>query len=210
MSLRLDDFADCRPFVFHPTAKQNIGSVRREPRLRCASDWLGSAGRQDLVSQRRLRSETLQLLDGTSIHIRDQAPLHFGNIQLAVTWTPEDLVHHINQHVFFWPGTETGPVSPGRNHYPKYAKEPVAILRIPTTALFAANQGSDPLFCPYNSGAPRCSGGAKSPRGPQMHYTAVHFPGTNAKVVGVAFRREVMLPEQVQIGSTVAGPWSSF
>jgi hypothetical protein len=126
--------------------------------------------------------------------IRDQAPLHEGNIRLADGFTFADLVELLNRHVFFWNGTDAGASDFGQRYYNRYRAEQPAMIRLPTSALLH----SEPLFCGYNSGAPRCSGGQRSPRGPDLFLPAEGFPRTLKHVVEVVVPRRVTLPHAAE------------
>src|SRR5262249_16909804 len=143
-----------------------------------------------------------------SVLVRDQAPLYSGNADLGGAWSFEDLIEHLNRRVFFWAGTEDGPIDYGRRHFQRYAHEGPVILRLRFGSLQASNPDRPPLFCPYNSGAPRTSYGRKSPRGPDTFLAAEYFPGTAARVAEVTFRDHVRLPRDVQMSSHVDGPWA--
>ena len=114
---------------------------------------------------RRKRTDHVTVRIGaTSVKIRDQQPLHAGNISLEGDWSFEDVIESLNDRVFFWPGRNGGPISYGERHFERYADEQPAILRISTADIFVANAGTDPLFCRFNSGSPRCAKGFGSPR----------------------------------------------
>jgi hypothetical protein len=109
--------------------------------------------------------------------------------------------------VFFWPGWSRGPVSSGMNHFERYRSERPVVLRVATGELFEANRRGEPLFCKYNSGAPRCSMGNGSPRGPTVFLNAAQFDASPSSVVEVTFRSAVILPPSVQAAGSLNGPW---
>ena len=118
-----------------------------------------------------------------------------------------DFVSHLDDHVFFWPGSQDGPVPSGRRHFERYVKEKPIILRVTLTDLLAANRGTSPLFCKYNSGAPRCSYGNKSPRGPETFVPTSKFCFTPTEVNEVTFKSPVKLPSSVHAASYPIGGW---
>jgi hypothetical protein len=142
------------------------------------------------------------------IQIRDQDPLHAGNITFSDDWTLEDLVEYLNHHVFFWPGWQHSPIQSGLNHFARYSKECPIILRAKATDLFTANIATEPLFCRYNSGAPRCIDGYGSPRGPETFLPAAQFHFPPGRVVEVTFRSAVRLPPSCQAAVSLQGPWT--
>jgi hypothetical protein len=143
----------------------------------------------------------------TLILLRDQAPLHRGNLILPSGFSFEDLVEHLNRRIFFWSGTARGPNSYGVRHFERYKQEHPVLLRIGFRSLLLANPRAEPLFCKYNSGAPRCSYGRKSPRGPHTFLPAAVFSGTPGQVVEVTFCSEIELPTDTELGRQPTGPW---
>src|SRR6185295_18424853 len=116
MPLTLSEFAGTRPFLYHLTARQNLPGILATRQLQSAAQILRAAGRYDWLRQKR--AEGMLVRDGArAVHLRDQAPLHRGNLDLQAGWSFEDLVQYLNVHVFFWPGTAEGPVRAGRAHY---------------------------------------------------------------------------------------------
>lgn len=192
MPFLLDRFARVRPYVFHLTHRQNVPLILRTGWLRSAAQLFELAGEQHLTTIRRPDC-CVVTVNGSSISVRDQAPLHAGNVQFDEGWTIQTLVQLLNQHVFFWPGTTCGPIEHGRRHYDRYAAENPVILRIPFDALVAANRPTAPLFCKYNSGSPRCSYGQGSPRGPNTFAPADQVPFSCSQVVEVTYRDQVAL-----------------
>lgn len=195
-----------RPYLFHLTATGNVERILRHRRIESAIALLGAAGRRDLARQRR-RAHVHVEVDGVRIQLRDQAPLHPGNMALDGGWTFEDFVEHLNERVFFWPGTSSGPISYGVRHYERYRGEAPAILRVATADLIEENGHSPPLFCRYNSGSPRCSNGRKSPRTARTFMGAGDADFGIGGIVEVTFVGEVRLPPRVEVGGAPGGPW---
>jgi hypothetical protein len=209
MPFSLEQFATLRPSLFHLTAALNLSRVRRTMRLDSATTILEAAG--DLAATRmRRRQSRVVTIGGESIHVRDQAPLHQGNLALGDGWAFEDFVAHLNNRVFFWPGSLSGPISYGVRHFCRYEADAPVLLRIPTSAFFAANPTVPPLFCRYNSGSPRCSYGKKSPRSSKTFESAGDLAYRASDVVEVTFEGSVALPAQTEYGATPTGPWRAL
>lgn len=189
----LQKFVRTRPHLYHLTARSNVKLIQRDRRLETASMLLRGAGQGASVRERR-RSSMAISLNGRTVHIRDQAPLHAGNLSLPVGWSFADFVAHLNDHVFFWPGTPDGPIEYGRRHFERYADDDNLVLVLDTAAVIAANPDPGVRFCRYNSGSPRCSGGRPSPRGPRTFVNATEYLGTPSTVVEVVFPRGISLP----------------
>ncbi len=194
MPLELSQFVKTRPYLYHLTARSNLKLIVASGRLRTAADLFAEAGENQLLRQRR-RESRIVVCGGERVHVRDQAPLHAGNLKLGAKWTFEDFVEHLNGHVFFWPGTETGPIGYGKRHFERYAEEDHVVLVLKTDEMFSAQADSEPRFCRFNSGSPRCTGGQPSPRGPDTFVLARDFADTPSSVVEVTFRGSVSLPK---------------
>lgn len=188
----IDKFIAVRPRLYHLTARSNLPLIQRTGCLQTAAHFLEQTG-TNLLRMRRKESQVV-VVEGDRIHLRDQAPLHAGNVKFDEGWTFEMLVEHLNRHVFFWPGTEAGPIEHGRRHFARYAREDNVILRLETACLFRANPQLSPRFSAYNSGSPRCSGGKRSPRGLGTFSEAGDFVRTPGAVVEVVFPGRVTLP----------------
>lgn len=160
MPFDLSQLLHTRPYLYHLTAAANLPSIAKEQELRCAKALLKNAGLSHEVPKKRKEHLLLPASAGHTV-IRDQKPLMEGAIAFEDGWNLARFVEHINGHVFFWPGTASGPIPAGLNHYLRYQAEDPIILRLPTASMIKAEL----KFSRYNSGAPRCSGGRYSPRG---------------------------------------------
>jgi hypothetical protein len=194
--------AQLRPYLYHLTAEQNLGSIKRHLELRCARLLLESANLMHLASKRR--TEHLPIRMGKeSLLIRDQKPLAVGAIAFEVGWAMERFTEHINEHVFFWPGDSTGPIQAGLNHYERYKHERVALVRVSTVDFAPAHAA----YSRVNSGAPRCSGGKHSPRGGNTYLPAHLFSGTPSQVIEVVAVHSYPLPPTSEVAYVPHGPW---
>jgi len=104
MPFTLDRFSKLRPCLFHLTATVNVSRIVRDGLLCPASATLKDGGRTELLRERR--AEGVEICVGTeTVHLRDQRPLHGGNMALQGGWSLEDVIQELNHRVFFWPGT---------------------------------------------------------------------------------------------------------
>jgi hypothetical protein len=174
-----------------------------------ATVLIEQSGQLDLLSIKRKGSVELKIDDQT-VMLRDQAPLHQGNLLLPAGYTFANFIQRLNGRVFFWPGTSSGPISYGLRHFERYKADKPVILRVQSLALIQANLSVEPLYCFYNSGSPRCSGGQKSPRGPDTFLKASQFPRRASQVVEITFNGEITLPPGSQFGYAPAGPWKTL
>lgn len=198
-----------RPYLYHLTDSSNISQMARTRCIAPATVLFERAARPDFLRRKRDKPERISI-GRDVIVIRDQAPLHKGNLSLPAGYTFEEFVESLNRRVFFWPGTAASPISYGIRHFDRYKNEGPAILRLTLASLLAANAFANPMFCGYNSGSPRCSYGVRSPRGPKTFLPAAEFEGTPGKVVEITFDSELALPFDTEVGSCPTGPWRSL
>jgi len=207
MPVILDRFIQLRPFLYHVTARANQIALTRDRRIEPAAALFRRAGRTDLLRWRRPDAVTVQV-DGDQIVIKDQRPLIEANLSLDGAWELADFVEYLNEHVFFWPGRSEGPIQAGVRLHGRYEASAPLVLRVPTRDLIEANPAVEPLFCPFNSGAPRHQGGRRARRGPRLFTPAADFPRRESEVIELAFRTAVGLPDTTQI--RVDDVWTAF
>lgn len=207
MPFSLTEFVTKRPFLFHLTSKENLRGLQQTGHLRSTATLAEAAGRADILRDRRGEPTTINVA-GIETVICDQAKLSFKNVKFEEGLTKEGLLQLLNRRVFFWPGTEDGPIDYGRRHFARYRASSPALLRVPTTALLNANPDIEPMFCKYNSGSPRCSYGNPSPRGPSSFLSAIDFTGSVGDVVEFTVEGSVRLPNETERAESYEGPWN--
>lgn len=195
--MELQRLIHLRPWLYHLTATSNLDRIRSTRCLFSAASIYEQAGQRDALRARRKRSDSI-VVNGDTVIIRDQQPLHAGNMALSAGVGFEDFVAYLNRHVFFWPGDDDGPIGYGRRHFARYAGEDCHIVKVRTVDLIAANRDTPLLVSRCNSGSPRWSGGRAAPRGLATFVLAELFEGTAGRVVEVVFRNEVRLPGSTQ------------
>jgi hypothetical protein len=205
----IPEFVVARPFLYHLTARSNVEHIARTRMLFSASNLMRQSGDMSFLRQKR-RDSTAVKIGKTTISIRDQKPLHAGNIRFDAGWGFGDLVEALNALVFFWPGTNAGPISYGKRHFDRYASENPLILRFGANDLFSENKSATPRFCRFNSGSPRCSYGQGSPRGADTFVDCQHAEFSCCKAVEVTFPDAARLPSVVEVSECWAGPWRSL
>ena len=202
--MNLAAFLQVRPWLYHLTHRDNLPSLRATRALRSASALIGPERAGEL---RSLRTHHVPVQTPTGrVVIRDQLPLHERNIELPSGTAFEDYVEYLNGQVYFWPGSDSGSSrlvallgSSGGVHD--------VALRAPTASVLAANEGQVPLFSRWNSGAPRQTAGHRARRRVGLHVPAEQYPGPVMTVVEVAFRGNVVLPDDTQVAADPSGPW---
>ena len=219
MALDLASLVKLRPMLYHLTARENLNAIWGvNPKvLRSAAELIRGIGGKDrarriqrLLRQRRPEALRIEVAGRTAV-LRDQGPLHAGNIAFEDGLTFDGLVQLLNERVYFWPGDERGPVVAGRNHFARYTlKEPEDCVVF--AALLAANADSTPQLSCCNSGSPRCNPiSGKAPRGPRTFLPAESFEGTASEVVEVTFLGSVVLPpEAVEVVSGAEARWRGW
>ena len=205
MSFTLSKFAVARPYVFHLTRRSNLDRIIARKRLESATVIYRAFGRSVPTTKRQAGQELEHA--GETVHIRDQSPLHQGNVRLEGGWSFADLIRELNSRVFFWPGFEAGPIDYGLRHYLRYEGEPLAILKVATAILFKENEKVSPGFCKFNSGSPRCSKGLGSARGPDTFICCEKASYTASQAVEVTYRQEALLPSVTMVANQPGGPW---
>lgn len=209
MPFSLDQYGALRPYLFHLTAAANLPLFARSRRLHSAADLMREAGRSDLLTVRR-RAHTPIGIGSETVWLRDQSPLHAGNMALEPNWSFERFVEYLNQRVFFWPGTAAGPISYGMRHFERYVAEQPVILRVPLASLFSANPGITLEFSRCNSGSPRYNRGNAGPRGGRTFSSCADATFRAAHVVEVTALGSVVLPNDASVATSPAGPWTTL
>lgn len=207
MPFALSEFVRGRPYAYHVTARENATPLRKTRTVRTTADLLAAAGLGHLASTRRKDYLTVGTPDGDVV-LKDQKPLIEANTDLRGGWSFADFVRFLNSHIYFWPGTEHAPIGPGRRLLDHYESDGPLVLRVPTADLLRANDSAEPLFCPFNSGAPRYNAGLPAPRGPDLFSQANAFPRRASEVVELAFRGSVGLPDTTTF--RVGAGWAAF
>jgi hypothetical protein len=202
MPFSLAQLTRCRPYLFHLTAASNLPLIERAGELRAAGVILVDTEQAGRSSERRHEHLEVSTKIG-SMQLRDQKPLIEGAIAFEDGWDLPRFIQLINQYVFFWPGSQSGPIKRGINHFERYRAERPVILRFPTAALSETRL----RFSRYNSGAPRCSGGRRSPRGGNTYLNAADFSGSASEVVEVVVPERCPLPTGTEVSDNPAGPW---
>lgn len=206
MALTLQGIIRLRPFLYHLTDARNTDRILRTGVLEPASVLANKAGRKDLLTAKR-PGHVEVLVDSEPVFLRDQAPLHGGNMTLGSRWTFERFLRALNERVFFWPGSLAGPIEYGVRHYARYEAEEPSILRVSLASLVETNSGADVEICRYNSGSPRWSRGVAAPRGPDTFVSLSKATFSASQVVEVTVRGPVKLPAEIEIGTKPNGPW---
>lgn len=209
MSIELTEYARLRPYLYHLTSAENLSRIRRTRALVSAASLAEQANRQDLLRTRR-KEHVPVVVDGDIVVLRDQAPLHRGNMRLDDGWTFERFVKHVNGRVFFWPGDADGPIPYGERHFGRYAPENPVILRVVFSSVVAANPAASPLFSRCNSGSPRWSRGLPGNRGAMTFVEAAKAPFRAAQAVEVTFLDKVNLPHDSEYRFYANESWKSL
>jgi hypothetical protein len=205
-ALLTQHYLAARPYLYHLTHQDNVNNLRKTGQLFPACTLMQLGGREELMRKRRPGSERVTV-DGATIVLRDQEPLRSGNAKFPKGYAFEDLIENLNRRIFFWPGTSKTAIAYGVRHFEHYKQEKPILLRIKFQSLLDSNHRAIPLFCPFNSGSPRCSYGKKSPRGPNTFVPAEGFRETPSRVVEVTFDRQLTLPPDTEFGGRPTGPW---
>lgn len=200
--MQADALCKVRPYAYHLTAQIHLEQLRGSMRLDSAESLCLTAGRSEILKQRRLVAERL-VVDGNAILIRDQRPLLESKMDLCGRCFA-DLLADINRRVFFWAGKADSPGPYGKAHFRHYGGESPILLRIPMADLLKAGQ---PELCRYNSGSPRHRSGKPSRRGSDTFVGLADWTAPASRVVEVTFVGGVALPPSTEWGASPLGSW---
>jgi hypothetical protein len=205
MAFAIERFVELRPFLYHSTSLSNLGRICATRSLVSASRFLSDSAQ----SERRAAAVQLEV-DGTNVHVQSQRPLIWANVEPEEGWTLPKFVSHLNEFVFFWPGNERGPIPHGQRHFfgNKWPNQQAVTLRIPTKELDL--ETVELLFCPFNSGSPRCSGGRHSPRGSRTFLPACDFARDASEVIEVVVSGAITLPASTQKSDSPFGVFTAL
>lgn len=195
MALELIRFADQYPVLWHLTSESNLARIQRTRRLESAAELMRIAGDETWLRRRRPNAVPLRI-GAETIWLRDQEPLAQGAIELQGGWTFEHFVEEINSRVYFWPGDTRGPIQRAKENFGAFRNERgVVVLRVPTLAVCQVCRPFQLQLTSVNVGAPRVSGGRKSPRGPKTFAAPGAFVGTPSAVREMAVVNDLALAE---------------
>ncbi len=177
--------------------------------LESAGRLLQLGNKHDWIRKRRDRMLRFSV-GNDEIVLTDQLPLTAGNVDFEDGWDIEDLVESVNRRVFFWRGNSSGLLKKDRGHFGTYHErgQDLVFLRIRLADAVAMPENLEPEFCRFNSGGPRCSGGKKSPRGPNTFVKGSEADFTLGEIREIVFRNKFHLPSSTELcfGSW-DGPW---
>ena len=210
MPLTLNDLSLLRPFVFHVCGIVNFTSIQASRSLKSVAQLLEGTPQEHLLHGRRSASSVVWV-EGRRIEVRDHRPLALGSLKLPDGYSVQDFINELNSRVFFWVGTEAGPVPSGRRHIGRYSSEgEVRVLRIPLPGLLEHNSArtAEVTFC--NSGSARHNGGLPAYRSPATFQRPKEAERSAAAVVELTYRTEANLPSATLYASNLAGPWAAL
>lgn len=196
-------------YCYHVTAVVNLQSLRRSPILLPAATLFRRMDRSDLLNVRRTHDVGLRL-QGQEILVRNQAPLDPDSIDVGSTETLEDYVTCLNAHVFFWPGTASGPTLDGVRMLQRTAGVTSAIIRVPSRSLLEANDRSLIDVSTCNTGASWVVEGKKSRRGLGVFQRAECFADLPSRIAEISFRGPVSLPADSEWSIDFGRQWHSL
>jgi hypothetical protein len=144
------------------------------------------------------------------ILVRNQAPLDPDHIEFGSAETFEEYVACLNTHVFFWPGTASGPTLDGVRMFQRTVGVKSAMIRVPTYSLFEANEGSIVHVSTCNTGASWVHEGKKSQRGIGVFQRAESFADPPERIEEIMFRGSVNLPDDSECSTGIGQRWCSL
>jgi hypothetical protein len=194
---------------YHVTAALNLQSFRRFGILFPTATLFRLTDRGDLLNRRRTHDVRLQL-QGQQVLVRNQTPLDPDSINVGFTETLEDYVACLNAHVFFWPGTASGPTHDGMRMFERTAGVKSAMIRVPSRSLLEANEGSLVHVSTCNTGASWVMHGKKSQRGLYVFQRAECFAEPPERIEEISFRGPVNLPDDCECSTGFGQRWHAL
>lgn len=211
--MELQKFIDSRKYLYHLTDQLNLKSILSDYTLKSTKELVKASNiekKTAFLRTRRLNHCPIRI-NGFDIMIRDQYPLNpiIAMKNMTKGWVFEDFVYHLNSRIFFWP-TEKDL----KAHYKRYEndQEYPIILRLETKEIFDLNK-TEPLFCKFNSGAPRCHNFYKkgaAPRGENSFLKAIDYPAEVGSVREVTFKDFCFLPKNIYLSSHPDKPFKKL
>jgi hypothetical protein len=197
--MTIEKFARSRPYLYHLTHRDNIGSILEARRIESASgltERVQHPDRENFLQQRRVENVIVGNNEQSFV-IRDQAQIREAALRRALVdgCTVEQFINLLNSKVFFW-----STLADVAKHFSTYTAEGPRVLRFNTTEVFALNEA--PRFCRFNSGATRPHPyyhGTAAPRGLNSFVLAENFDYLPSKVREVTFSQFCILPESYWI-----------
>src|SRR5205823_4706132 len=122
MAFTLQAYQQKRPYLFHLTRLENFVRIKQTHHLESAAHLLNLAGQSNSGLYHRPGDVSITL-DEHVVIVRDQSPLHIGNIAFGGDWNADRLIKELNRRVFFWSGSLKGPVGNGRRHFVRYQND---------------------------------------------------------------------------------------
>lgn len=214
MSFTIEQLQQVRPFLFHFAPESNRTSLSCDRTMYSTQNTVQKlweynkeqiASVKDFLSTPRIQSIQLRLDNSTSrfVTLNDQQPLRESQF-LGLSCTFGEYVALLNSFVFFWPGDGDGPM-PGGRRAAGFAKKykDYGCLRVPVRD--AWNDKQSPLFCEYNSGAPRKCNGIE--RGSEIFQSADSGLLRAGQVVEVVFKGVFSIPDSAEWRSPGKAKW---
>ncbi len=197
-----------RPFAYHSTTEPNLRAIAEAHQLISSRSLVSGTEHESLLYARRKTTANITC-NGRRIDIRDQKPLIERNMVLQQGLSLQDYIDELNGRVFFWAGTEHGPIASGIGHFKRYEKEDngAFVFRTPLQALLDANRARDLFVTRCNSGSPRFQGGKPVPRGRDTFLKLPAAGFTAGKVIELSYVERADLPENTEWARSLEGPW---
>jgi hypothetical protein len=195
---------------YHVTSAANSASIRQSRVLQTAHDLFIQAKREDLLNQRRTEDVLLLIEGERRVSIRNQCPLDPDSLDLGPICTLSEYIECLNSHVYFWPGTASGPIDDGVRMCEKSSCGRSIILKVPTQSLFNANRKTSVRVSTCNTGVAWRDGEVKSRRNPDVFEPIADFSEDPRRICEISFSSNMHLSEDVEYTANLAGPWRRF
>lgn len=195
------------PWAYHITFAVNLASIAEQRHLYSASRLMQDAG-YAADPNRRLGDQCLAL-HGHQVTLRNQSALDPMALALPDGECLDEYISFLNRRVYFWTGTNRGPVADGLRMLDTHRARAV-LIRVPTKFLVEQNARVPISLSNCNTGASWLNCGSKTSRTRKHVQCLQQFRGDLDEVVELSYEDFAVLPPTSECAEHLVGPWRSL
>lgn len=207
--MKLEQILTLWTYCYHVTSESNLESIQQSRVLSPAETLLKGAKMHHFLRLRRT-GDLLLRIEANDVLVRNQCPLDPDSLDLGTTGTLEEYVECLNSHVYFWPGTASGPIEDGVRMFERTDRTSSVVMRVLTASLLDANSTLPIYVSTCNTGVAWKERGNRSRRGPEVFQTVEAFSAQPDNVHEICFANNVCLPQNTEYGTSPNGPWRAL
>lgn len=173
-----------------------------------AKTLLGIAGDSG-HTDRRIFDKRIQLHNHTVV-LRNQRALHPNAVELPTNCSLKEYVGFLNERVFFWPGTSSGPIAEGIRLLAGHpATLPAVVIRIETKSLIETNEASVFQVATCNTGAAWLDGSKKSRRSFDLCCALASYTADPGAIIEISLPGSAILPGSAEYSVGGLDRWTA-